>query len=212
MAVYDMQEQEQIDTLKSWWKQYGKLVILLIVAAALTVGAIVGWQGYREKQAAAAGELYDQLLTAADSGDRVKVREIASVLIEQYPRTGHTALAALVAARIAVDEGDLAGAQARLQWLVEKARDDETRDLARLRLAAVQLDQKKYPEALTLLETAHAPAWDALYADLKGDVLVAQDRQLEARAAYQIALDKSAEQSPYRALVQSKLDALGGAK
>ena len=74
------------------------------------------------------------------------------------------------------------------------------------------LDEKKYDDALKLLESRHVDSLSALYADLKGDVLVAQDKTQDARATYQLALDKSEAKSTYRALIQIKLDALGGAK
>lgn len=213
MAVYDLEEQEQLDEFKSWWKQYRKLVLLVVIAVAVTVSAIQGWHYYRNKQAFEAGELYSQLQGAAGSGDQRKVQDISVVLVEKYPRTGYAALAALAGAKAAFDSGDAEGAKTRLQWVAANGREDEMRDIARLRLAAVLLDEKKYDEALKLLEAAqHADALSALYADLRGDVLVAQGRNNEARSAYQLALDKSNAKSTYRALIRVKLDALGEAK
>jgi len=87
MAVYDLEEQEQIDEFKSWWNQYRKLVLLVVIAVAVTVGAIQGWYYYRNKQAFEAGELYSQLQGAAGSGDQRKVQDISVVLVEKYPRT-----------------------------------------------------------------------------------------------------------------------------
>jgi predicted negative regulator of RcsB-dependent stress response len=130
------------------------------------------------------------------------------MITTQYPHTGYAVLAALLGAGIAEDIGDTATARVRLQWLVDNVRDPATRDLARVRLAAVLLDEKNYPDALTLLETQHAAIWDALYSNLRGDVLMAQGRRAEARAAYQIAIDKSITKNPFRALVQAKLDTL----
>ena len=86
------------------------------------------------------------------------------------------------------------------------------RDIARLRLAGVLLDEKNFAEALKLLDMKHVAAFDGLYADLRGDILTAQNKRAEARAAYQIALEKSDERSSYRQLVQIKLDAVGDVK
>ncbi len=212
MAVYDLQEQEQIDELKAWWKQYRALVLLVVIAASLSVSAVFGWRYYQSRQAFEAGELYSQLQGAAGGDDRKKTQDIAAVLVEQYPRTGYAALAALAAARAAFDSGDAAAATTRLQWVIDNGKDDEMRDAARLRLAAVLFDGKKYDEALKLLETRHADVLSALYADLKGDVLLAQGKIDDARRAYQLALDKSRASSAYRELVRIKLDALGEAK
>ncbi len=212
MAVYDLEEQEQIDEIKAWWKQYRGIVMLIAGAAVLTVAGMRGWTYYQTKQGLDAGELYAQLQGAVGANEPKRVQDIAAVITERYARTGYAAFAALAAAKAAFDSGDLASAQTRLQWVVDHARDGETRDIARLRLGAVLLDQKKFDEALKLLETPHVEAMSALYADLQGDVLVAQGKSQEARTAYQLALDKSEGKSTYRALVQIKLDALGAAR
>jgi predicted negative regulator of RcsB-dependent stress response len=212
MAVYDLEEQEQIDELKAWWKQYRTLILLVVVATAVAVGGMWGWRAYRDGHAMEAGELYVQLQAAAAGGEPKKVQDIAAVLATKYPRTGYAAFAAFAGAKAALDSGDMAEAKNRLQWALDNARDDETRDIARLRLAAVLLDSKDYDAALKLLEAKHADTFSALYADLKGDVLVAQGHSSEARIAYQLALDKSDAKSSYRGLIQIKLDALGAAK
>ncbi len=212
MAVYNLEEQEQIDELKSWWKRYRNLVLLVVVAAAVTVSAIQGWRYYHNKQAFEAGELYTQLQSAVGSGEQKKVQDIAAVLVDKYPRTGYARLAALTGAKAAFESGDAPAAKTRLQWVIDNGNDDEMRDIARLRLAAVLLDEKNYDTALKLLAARHADTLRALYADLKADVLVAQGKPEEARAAYQLALDKSDAKSAYRALIQVKLDALGEPK
>jgi predicted negative regulator of RcsB-dependent stress response len=212
MAVYDLEEQEQIEEIKAWWKQYGGLVILILTVAALTVGAVRGWSYYQTRQGLEAGELYAQLQGAVGANEPKKAQDIAAVITDKYARSGYATFAALAAAKAAFDTGDLAAAKTRLQWVVDNARDAETRDIARLRLGTVLLDEKKYDEALKAAEAPHADTLTALYADLKGDVLVAQGKPQEARSAYQLALDKGDTKSNYRALVQAKLDALGAGR
>ena len=207
--AYDLEEQEQLDELKAWWKQYGKLVILVLAAFFASLAAFQGWRYYRNTQAQAAVTLYGQLEQADQAGDGKKARAIAAQIVDKYGSTAYAVLASLVAARHAFAGGDLADAKARLQWVTEKAREEEIRDLARLRLAAVLLDEKKYAEALKLVETKPVDAMSGLYADLKGDIFLAQGKVPEARRAYQSALDKSEANSPYRATLQLKLDSLG---
>ena len=92
---------------------------------------------------------------------------------------------------------------------MSNAKDDEYKQLAKLRLAGVLLDEKAYDEALKLLENPPA-AYAALFADRRGDVLVAQSKVADARTAYKLALDKLDKQdSGMRQFVQFKLDALG---
>jgi predicted negative regulator of RcsB-dependent stress response len=210
--AYDLQEQEQLETIKAWWKDYGRLVLLGVALGVIVVAGFQGWRYYRHSQAVAAASLYEQLEQAERAGDRKKVRDVASGIVSKYASTPYANFAALSAARASFDEGDLADAKARLAWVVENARREELRDIARLRLAGVLLDQKGYEEALKLLETKPAESMTALYADLRGDILLAQGKQAEARNAYQLALDRTEAGSAYRATVQLKLDSLGEPK
>lgn len=210
--AYDLEEQEQIDELKAWWKQYGNLVLLVAIAFVLTIAAFQGWRYYRHNQAVAAVALYDQMERAERAGDHKKVRDIAGQLVEKYGATPYASFAALAAARANFESGDLAGAKSQLQWVVEHAREDEIKDVARLRLAGVLLDERNYAEALKLVEAKPVESMTGLYADLRGDILLAQGKTAETRSAYQLALDKSEASSPYRATIQLKLDALGEAK
>lgn len=212
MAVYDLEEQEQIAELKAWWKSWGNAILTVVTVASLAVAGLMGWRYWNDRQALEAGELYVQLQTALAAPDLKKVQDIAAVMADQYPRTGYAHFAALAAARAAFDSGNRAEARARLQWVVERAKDDGLRDLARLRLAAVLIDERKYDEALAAVQAPAAEAMTALFADARGDALAALGKAGEARAAYQLALDKSDAKSPYRGVVQTKLDALGEGK
>jgi predicted negative regulator of RcsB-dependent stress response len=209
--MYDLEEQEQIDALKAWWRQNGRLVIVAVVAAALAALAVGGWRYYKDSRAQKASELYATLEKAVRGNDAKQVKELAARVIDRYGATAYGPMAALVVAKVDFDAGDLNGAATRLEWATEHARDEETRAIARLRLAGVRLDQKRYDDALKLLEEKHPESFDAMYADMRGDVLVAQGKPAEAKAAYKLALEKLPPQSTYRLIVQVKLDGLGGA-
>lgn len=207
----DLEEQEQLAELKVWWKQHGGLIVAVIVAAALAFAGWQGWRWHQASQTAQAGALFDALAKGAQAGDAKTVRDAGGSLIENYPSTLYAAMGALTAARFHFDRDDLKGAKAQLQWVVERSSFEDFRDLARLRLAAVLLDEKAYEEALRLLEAPHAAAYEAHYAALKGDVLVANKRPAEARAAYQLALEKAPGQGgAFRDSVRMRLEALGG--
>jgi predicted negative regulator of RcsB-dependent stress response len=210
--AYDLQEQEQIDAIKAWWTDYGKLVLLGVIACALTIAAFQGWRYYRAQQAERAAALFSQLDQAERANEQKKVRDIAAQLIQNYGSTPYAGMAALSAAKASFETGEIEDARKNLQWAVEKAREEEMRDVARLRLAGVLLDEKKHDEALTVLSAKPTDAYAALYADCRGDVLAAQGKPAEARSAYQVALDKSDPGSQYRQLIEVKLDALGESK
>lgn len=210
--AYNLEEQEQIAAIKDWWRRYGNWVTAAVTLVLVGVISVQGWRYYQHRTAANAATLYAQLDTAEKSGEAKKVQDIAATLASSHGGTAYASMAALRAAKSFVAINDLANARQRLQWVVDKTSDEAMRDLARLRLAAVLLDEKKYDEALKLLDAKHDPAFDGLYADLKGDILTAQGKRAEARASYQAALEKTDARGNYRQLVQVKLDALGEAQ
>jgi predicted negative regulator of RcsB-dependent stress response len=213
MAAYDLEEQEQLATLKAWWTENGNLVLTAVSVVLAVLAAWQAWNYYQRNQAVQASALYDAVHRAARAGDLKQVRESAGAILEQYPRTAYAAMAALVSAKAHFQGGDLKTAHAQLAWVAENARDEGLQDIARLRLASVMLDEKAYDDALKALEAKHGPAFDAQFLAARGDVLLAQGKKEEARGAYQAALDKTgAKDAGLRGSIQLRLDALGTAK
>ena len=210
----DLEEQEKLDALKSWWRENGKLILLAVLAGAVAVAGVNGWRWYEQRQSLDAGRLYEALAQASRAGDAKALREASGTLAERYPRSLYASMGALAAARFHFERGELKSAKAQLQWVIERSPSDNFRDLARLRLASVLLDESALDEALKLLEEKPQEAFAGQYAALRGDVLVAKNQPQEARAAYQQALDKtdaaSGPGSAFRDSVQMRLDALGG--
>jgi predicted negative regulator of RcsB-dependent stress response len=210
--AYNLEEQEQLDAIKSWWGQYGNFIVMAALAVAIAVAGYQGWRYYRQTQSVGAATLYGQLVEAARASDAKRVRDISAQIVDRYGSTVYGGLAALAAAKAAFTTGDLEAAEKQLRWAVERAKEPEQRDIARLRLAGVLLDQKKPDEALKMLDYKPIDTYVALYADMRGDVLSAQGKASDAAAAYRVALEKSEPSSAYRQLVEIKLDALGEAK
>ncbi|MBP6709288.1 MAG: tetratricopeptide repeat protein [Candidatus Accumulibacter sp.] len=224
MATYDLEEQEQIAELKAWWKQYGNLVAGVITAAAIGVVAWQGWNWYQRSQAAQASVVFGVLQKAVVDNDAQRIKAASGELLEKYGRTAYAPLAALKVAKVMVDAGDVPTAKLQLAWVVDNG-TDELRDLARLRLATLLLDEKAFDEALKQLDVAPGAGFAVRFADARGDVLGAQGKVADARAAYQAALttldggeqgskgknslqDRQAN-AAYREALQLKLDALG---
>jgi predicted negative regulator of RcsB-dependent stress response len=207
----DLEEQEQLSELKSWWKAHGNLVVAVIVAAMLAFAGWRYWNVYQGNQAAQAAGLYETIGKAAQAGDAKALRDASGALVESFPRTLYAPMGALVAARFYYDRNDLKSAKAQLQWVVDRSPSDDLRDLARLRFAAVLLDEKAYDEALKQLDAPHAAAYDTQYNAMRGDILVAKGQSAEAKVAYKAALDKATSQdAQFRESVRMRLDALGG--
>ena len=217
MAAFDLEEQEQISQIKGWWEQFGTLVTGAAVAAALASVGWQGWQWYQGKQTAEASALYGVLQKAASEKNTQKAREAAGTLLEKYNGTAYADMAALLSAKVQAEAGDLKNARVPLAWAATKASDPALRELARLRLATVMFDDKAYDEALAQLQAPTDESLAARFADLKGDILFAQGKREEARAAYKAvvtALEAAtkSESAALREIAQAKLDAVGGAQ
>jgi predicted negative regulator of RcsB-dependent stress response len=207
--AYDLEEQEKVEAIKAWWDEWGNTVILAVVLFVSTVAGTQGWRWYQRDRAEQAAMLYMEVERALAERDDKKVRGAAAQVVEKFGSTAYGPRAALLAARSAYEAGDLAGAKKQLSWVAEKAKEDELRDLARLRLAGVLLDEKDYEAALKAVESPRTAAYAPLFSDLKGDALAAQGKKAEARSAYQAALEKLDARSQYRGYIQLKLDVLG---
>ena len=212
MALYDLQEQDQIDDLKAWWTRYGGTVIVALVLGCLVIAGIQGWRWYAGKRAEDASVLYSAVSEAARTKDTAKAKDAIAEVTDRYAGTAYAPRAALLYAKMLYDAGDRNGAKAQYAWVVDHASEDEVKAIARYRLAQVQFDDKQYDAALATLDAKHPASFDGMFADLRGDALAAAGRVADARSAYESALAKLDAKSPYRNFVQVKLDALGGAK
>jgi predicted negative regulator of RcsB-dependent stress response len=210
MSTYDLEEQEQLAAFKAWWKDNGNTVFTAAIVGLLAIAAWSGWTWYQRTQATQAGVLYDTLQKAARANDVKATRDAAGAILEGYPRTAYAPLAALTSAKVHFQAGDLKTARAQLAWVVEHARSAQVRDIARLRLCSALLDDGAPDEALKVLDEKPEPAFEALFAAQRGDVLVAQKKPADARAAYRAALDKADDKDgTLRETLRLKLDALG---
>lgn len=221
MAAYDLEEQEQLDELKTWWKLHGNLITNILLAIALAMAGWQGWNWWQRQQSAHAAGVFAGLRTAAVQRDVKRVRELAGELVDKYSVTEYAGMGALLAARVQADAGDTKSARVQLAWAAENARDAGMRDLARLRLATLMLDDKAYDEALKQLAAEPAASFAPRFGELRGDVHVAQGRQDEARKAYDAALasldslvkeDETRLRGGYRDILLVKRAALGTVK
>jgi len=208
MPVYDLEEQDQIDDLKAWWTRYGGTVTVALILGLLVVAGIQGWRWYTGHRAENASVLYSAVSEAVRAKDAAKAKDAIAQLTDRYASTSYAPRAELLYAKMLYEAGDRDGAKAQLAWAVDHSSEDELRAIARYRLAQVQIDEKQYDAALASLDAKHPPSFDGLYADLRGDALVAAGRPADARAAYENALAKLDPKSAYRNFVQVKHDSI----
>jgi len=205
----DLEEQEQLDELKHFWKQYGNLITWALIAV---LGAFAAWNGYQywqRSQAAQASVMYDEIERAVQSGDAARIDRSLADMKDRFGGTTYAQQAGLLVARAYYDQGNVDGSRAALNWVAEKASDEGYQAIARLRLAGLLLEKKAYDEALQQLSGAFPKDFVALTADRRGDILMAQGKKNEAKAEYEKAYKGLDERAEYRRLVEVKLNALG---
>jgi predicted negative regulator of RcsB-dependent stress response len=205
-------EEEQIEALKKWWKQNGSSVItgLLLGLSALLGGK--AWFGYQETQTLNASNIYAQMMAASNADQSEQVRTQANDLITNFTDSGYAPLAALLLARLAVQQGELAAAQAQLQWALDHAESAELRHTARTRLIRVMIEQGQYAQARPQLAAGgDAGGYAYLYAELEGDLALQEGQPEQAASAYKQALEQMPEQSPQAAFLQAKYENVIGA-
>ena len=205
----DLEEQEQLDEIKHFWKQYGNAITWVLI---VVLGAYAAWNGYQywqRNQAAQAAAMFDEIEKVAREGDAVKLARAFTEMKDRFASTAYAQQAGLLVAKSLYDSGKLDEAKATLTWVAEKSADAGYASVGRLRLAGVLMDAKAYEEALKVLDTGVAEEFAALQADRRGDVYLAQGKKSEAKAQYLKAFKAFDERTDYRRLVLVKLNSLG---
>ena len=206
----DLEEQEQLDEAKAWWKENGTKVIWGVTVFLLAAAGWRAWETWNRNQAAEASMMFDKAVQATALNDLKTAKGAAATIMENHARSAYATPAAWLAGRISYETNDIKSARAQYEFALEHARDDGARQLARLRLATLLFDEKDLAGAMKLLEEPFEPAFQGLAGQLKGDLLVAQGKTAEARDAYKQALEKLGDKSSLKPLVEIRLDGLGG--
>lgn len=206
--AYDLEEQEQLDVFKAWWKTYGNIILIAAGVAVACFAGVQGWKYYQHQQSLHASVQYQALIQANPEDTKV-IKSLSAELMEKYASTPYAGRAALAAAKANYAAKDIKSAEAQLEWAAKNAKEEPVKALANLQLAAIQLEEKDYDAALKTLAEKHDAGFDGLFADLKGDILVAQNKKAEARLAYAEALSKLDTQGHYYRFTEHKLEALG---
>lgn len=210
MAAYE--EQEDLDKLKAWWKNYGTSVIVGILLGAAALVGFRYWTQHTEQRLHTAADIYEQMFQNLSAKKMDEAVNAGETLIKEYASTPYAGMAGLLLARLDFDAGDAIKARQRLQWVLEHADDPAATHAARLRLARLQLDGGEKEAALALLNVKDRAGFEAEYEELKGDIHAAQGQREAARLAYREALKHLPQNSPYAPILNMKLDDLGPEK
>lgn len=216
MSVH-LSEEEQIESLKRWWKDYGKTIVIAVLVAVAGYFAYTTWQDQKRQRAENASEVYEQLLKLANAepgktltdSDKATITHLAGELKDGNSHSMYAHSAAFFLAKLAVDDNKLDAAVTELKWVLSAKPEAATEQLARLRLVRVLTAQKAYADALAQLSPEPAAAFTSEYAEARGDILKLQGDLDAARTAYEKALAATDPQQQERfMLLQMKVDDL----
>ncbi len=205
----DLEEQEQLDQLKHFWKQYGNLITWVLVAV---LGSFAAWNAYnywQSNQSAKAAAMFDELEKVVRSGDVKKAEHALDDMKDKFKSAVYTHQAGLLVAKLAYENAHPDLAKTTLSWVADQVSNVGYASIARLRLSGIQFEAKDYEQALKTLDGVMAQEFAPLVSDRRGDILMAQGKKAEAKQEYQKAFKTMDEGSDYRRLIQIKLSALG---
>ena len=205
----DLEEQEQLDQLKHFWKQYGNIISWVLI---VVLGSFASWnfyQYYQRSQATQAAAMFDEVERVVLSGDTAKIDRVFGDMKDRFASTTFAQQAGLMVAKHYDNVGNASAATITLTWVSEKSSDPGYQAIAKLRLAGVLIESKAFDDALKLLNSSFPASFLALVSDRKGDIFMLQGKKSEAISQFQNAYLNFENRSEYRRLVEVKLSSLG---
>jgi predicted negative regulator of RcsB-dependent stress response len=187
MSVY-MTEDEQLEAIKSWWKRYNGIVIIIFSLLLLSISGYKYWYWHHEKIARQASNTYEQLMAAFANKDETRVVSYANQLSAEYKKTIYADVARLVLARMDVTHGNYKHAQQELNDVVTHSKMTALRQIANIRAARLLMAEHSFDKALAQLEPVFDEEYLPLVNEVKGDINAASGHYRESMSFYRKAL------------------------
>lgn len=203
-------EQEQIQQLKNWIKQYGLTILAGIVLALIASFSWRYYQNYKNKILLHASAVYDEMLAMRAQNNTEAELTQANKLLSHYPKSPYAQMAAFMLARDAVIKQDYATAIKHLNWVIDHSRNTGIQQIARIRIARIQIADKKPEAALDTLKTINDKTFAGMIDEVRGDAYLELKDPASARKAYHLALQELPNAEVNRPILEMKYDNLAG--
>ena len=208
MAAH-LEEQQELDNFKYFWKSTGRWLFALLIAAALGYLGYTMYKSHKASQSQEAAEVLAKIVDKMQAkASQAEVNADLTNLQQNYPDSIAAAQATLMAAATEYDARRYDVAEGHLNWVLKNQKAPLVQALAAQRLGIVLLQQKKYDAAINVLNTQVEADFEPLMLETKGDVYVAQNKTKEAVQSYEAALSKMPQTAVGRELLQMKIDSL----
>ena len=206
MAAH-LEEQQELDNFKYFWKSTGRWLFALLIAAALGYLGYTMYKSHKASQSQEAAEVLAKIVDKMQAkASQAEVNADLTNLQQNYPDSIAAAQATLMAAATEYDARRYDVEEGHLNWVLKNQKAPLVQALAAQRLGIVLLQQKKYDAAIAALNTKVEADFEPLLLEAKGDVYAAQNKTKEAAKSYQQALEKLPKDAIERELLQMKLD------
>ena len=215
-------EEETVESLKKWWEENGKQLVILIVVGFAAYTAWLLWTNSQNASIDSASDMYEEILSLAISAegqpgtqlipqDSDRIVELGEQLRSEHGSSTYAKLGSLFAAQQSVQNDDLDAAEASLQWILDNEQGGLLSEAnegliltANLRLGRIILAKGEAERALALVNNLDPKTFEAGYSELRGDIYLAMGREVDARDAYVAAQEAGSNSDGLR----MKLDEL----
>lgn len=186
MPAYET-DQEQMETIKKWFKENGKW---LLTAILIGLGVGFGWHTWQQQKLQRneqASSLYEQLLTANEQNNPQAIQQMAAEMVKRYPKTEYASMASLIASKAFIYQNNPSEALSQLQWVLDHSASAGLQQIARLRKARIQISQNQPDEAQKTIAVVNDATFQPAIDEVQGDIYTAKKDPVKARQSYQSA-------------------------
>jgi len=205
MDIY-ASDDEKGEAIKNWWRENGRSVLTGVILGGAVIFGGRYWINFQQAKTEQAAAMYQQVQMNLSDADLTAAEDLTQELMQSHSSTPYAAFATLEIAAEQVRNDQAAAALEYLKWTAEKAKLTGQKDLARLRMARVLIDEGEYEQALELTQQTSSAGFTSLFAELKGDIYLAQQNKAEAFEAYRNAISSMDEDDPRKTLLEMKRD------
>lgn len=189
MSVY-MTEEEQLESIKKWWKHYGNIVTVVLALILLSIAGYRYFNWHQDKLTQQASIAYEHMMVALSEQNIKEVRSYANELIKEHRRSIYADVAHMTLAKIYIAKNKFDNATAELKQVSEHSKMPSLKEIAKIRMARILAANKSYTDALKELSRVDDPTYLPVINELKGDIYGAMGQYEDAMKSYKLAIDE----------------------
>lgn len=180
-------EKEQIESIRKWWNENGKFILIAVV-----IGLAIGfgwryWHTLQTHRAENASAIYQSVLQADSQKNNVTAQGGAKILMSEFSSSPYASLAALLIAKENVLENKLPNALTQLQWVIKNSHQKRLQQIARLSAARILLSQNNLKAADAELTVTDDKSFEPLINWVQGDIDSQEGNKVAAQTHYEAA-------------------------